>query len=201
MAAEIHGERIRHETGHPAGHRAASGFMADLKEHKFEVIIGQESADIQNIQQQLAGLTQTISHLGTGSSASSGAGGISGSNPGVIPSGSNNPGSGLGGVVQSNGNAITNALQARNKLGDTTISAFFAALSLPSWIGLQYVAENLALPWTPGSTPTGTQLSAFNNWLDSHGYRNASTNSFTALVASPTVPANVQSQINAAFGS
>lgn len=261
--AEIHGDEMRPGTSESHPSHASNGFVADLKAHKIEVIIGgvtllltvyflargksgapaavtssgtgtltgsgtntsgsgssssgdsitaatlasalasvtqQEQADYQTVTQQLAAFGQTIASLGTGSTSSSGAGGIPG-----YPSGSSLPGGqgypGSGPVVSGNGNAITNALQARNKLGDTTIINFFKNLSLPSWIGLQYVAENFALPWTPGSTPTSTQLSNFNNWLDSHGYRNASTNSFTSVVSSGSVPANVQSELNSAYGA
>jgi hypothetical protein len=253
--AEIHGEELTH---HHGGSSAHGGFMADLKAHKIEVIIGgvtllvtlyfvtrgksgapaatksngtgtlnsgaptgsaattsgvsadqlaaamtalsgQEQTDLQSIQQQLAAFGQTIAGLGHSASGSNGAGSLPG-----YPGGNNLPGGqgypGSGPVVTGNGNAITNALQARNKIGDTNITSFFANLSLPSWIGLQYVAENFALPWTPGSTPTSSQLSNFNNWLNTHGYRNASTGTFTPIVSSGTVPANVQAENDQAYG-
>lgn len=190
----------------------STSVSTDMLASALQQVSGQEQTDFQTLQQQLAAFGQSLGGFGSGASGSNGAGGLgSGSGSGSgngngsgFPSGGNVPGGtgypGSGPVVQGNGNAITNALQARNKIGDTNIIQFFSNLSLPSWIGLQYVAENFALPWTPGSTPTSGQLSSFNNWLDSHGYRNASTNSFTSLVSSGTVPGNVQSELNAAYG-
>lgn len=97
-------------------------------------------------------------------------------------------------VVGSNNgqNAINPALQARNSLGDNAIIAYFAQFKLPSWIGLQYVAENYGLP---------TSIQALNDWLDAHGYRDAQAGTFTAVVSSASVPANVQAEINQAYGT
>lgn len=96
-------------------------------------------------------------------------------------------------VGSNNGhNAINPALQARQSLGDNAIVAYFAQFKLPSWIGLQYVAENFGLP---------ANITDLNNWLDSHGYRDASSGTFTATVSTATVPANVQAEINQAYGT
>lgn len=86
------------------------------------------------------------------------------------------------------------ALAARNAIGDSKIVAYFSQFKLPSWIGLQYVAENYGLP----SGTSQQQITQLNGWLNSKGYRDANGN-FTAAVSSPTVPPNVAAELAAAY--
>lgn len=252
MSSSFHGPELHHEGGE---HHASSGFVADLKAHKLEVIIGgtallltimlylrskssstqiapapttatgtgnltgtgstvgsgsssstdalasaiaglsqSQQTSSQSIQAELAALTQKI---GNSVSSSNGAGSVA--NPGVIPSGSNNPGSGLGGI-QTNAGGFGSALQARNKIGDNAIVSYFSQFGLPSWVGLQYVAQNYATLPANAASLNSISLDSLNNWLNTNGYRNASSGTFTPLVSSSTVPANVQSQLTAAYG-
>ena len=194
-----------------AGNLSTTGSTSvstDMLAQAMQVLSGKETTDMQTIQAQLAALGQTVGGLGhnggTGSAGSSNGGGTVGagsggngnglpigSNPGVIPSGSNNPGSGLGGPVQTNGGAYSNALAARNGIGDSAIVAYFSQFKLPSWVGLQYVAQNFALPSSAAQLTT---------WLNNQGYRDPSTGTFTSIVSSGTVPTSVQAQLNAAYG-
>lgn len=86
----------------------------------------------------------------------------------------------------------TSALQARNHIGDANIVSYFSQFKLPSWIGLQYVAENKSLP---EGIP---QLEA---WLNTHGYRNPNNGKFTAVVSAPKVPNAVQAELIQAYGA
>lgn len=188
--------RSRGTSGAPApaagatpGNLATGGSTSvstDMLAAAMQQLSSQEQQDVQGIYSQLGSLVGTGAGAGSGSGSQTTpppSGGSSGSSGGTGNTPSNPP------VVQSN-TGISPALAARNAIGDTNIISTFQQFGLPSWIGLQYVAQNFSLPSNPSQLAT---------WLDAQGYRNPTTGAFTPVVSSGTVPATVQAELNAAY--
>lgn len=146
-------------------------------------LIGKESTDVQNLGMQLSGSVQTTqAAIAAQSDAYSQQ--IAGLQNSINQSTA-------AATANMNMQAST-ALQARNKIGDNNIISVFTKFGLPSWVGMQYVAENKALP---------VGVPQLESWLNSQGYRDPSTGKFTSIVSSGTVPTNVQNELTSAFGS